>query len=110
MDILNRWQKPGDITNVPRMDAGRTADFDAASDRWLTDASYLNIRTITLSYELPRYAGPKSYSCSNAQIYVSGENFLILSNRKGHEHSAELHRYYQQRVQLGQERSVGISL
>ena len=51
-EILGRWQKPGDITNTPRMDAGRTADFNGASSRWLIDASYLNIRSINLSYDL----------------------------------------------------------
>jgi TonB-linked SusC/RagA family outer membrane protein len=82
VDILNRWQKPGDITNVPRMDIGRTADFDAASDRWLIDASYLNIRSVTLSYSLPKIFANKLF-LQNAQIYVSGENFFIKSRRTG---------------------------
>ncbi|CCH52501.1 TonB-dependent receptor plug [Fibrisoma limi BUZ 3] len=81
-DILRRWQKPGDVTDVPRMDAGRTADFDAASSRWLIDGSYLNIRTVTLSYGLPSTLARKLF-LNNAQVYVSGENFLILSRRKG---------------------------
>lgn len=82
VDILSRWQNPGDVTNVPRMDAGRTADFDAASDRWLIDASYLNVRTVTLSYSLPKKIAQKLY-LNNTQMYVSGENFIILSKRSG---------------------------
>ncbi|MFN3588613.1 MAG: SusC/RagA family TonB-linked outer membrane protein [Spirosomataceae bacterium] len=82
VDRLKRWQNPGDITDVPRMDVARTADFDAASDRWLIDASYLNVRTVTLSYALPQTLAKKSF-LENAQIYVSGENFIILSRRKG---------------------------
>ncbi|GHB65880.1 SusC/RagA family TonB-linked outer membrane protein [Persicitalea jodogahamensis] len=82
IDILDRWQNPGDITNVPRLDAARTADFDATSDRWLIDASYLNIRTVTLGYLLPTTIASKLF-LQNAQIYVSGENFFIKSNRKG---------------------------
>ncbi len=82
VDILSRWQKPGDITNVPRMDNARTSDFDAVSDRWLTDASYLNIRSLTLSYSLPGVISRKVF-LDNAQVYISGENFLILSRRKG---------------------------
>jgi len=81
-DILKRWVNPGDITNVPRMDAGRTADFDAASDRWLIDASFMNIRTVTLSYRLPKSVLSR-LKIDNAQVYVSGENFLMLSRRKG---------------------------
>lgn len=82
VDILKRWVNPGDITNVPRMDAGRTADFDAASDRWLIDGSFMNIRTVTLSYRLPRTVLNR-LKIDNAQVYVSGENFLMLSRRSG---------------------------
>ncbi|MBN8821377.1 MULTISPECIES: TonB-dependent receptor [unclassified Spirosoma] len=82
VDILKRWRNPGDVTDVPRMDAGRTSDFDAASDRWLIDASYLNLRSVTLSYALPTTLARKVF-LENAQVYLSAENFLILSNRKG---------------------------
>lgn len=82
IDILNRWQQPGDITNVPRMDIGRTADFDGASDRWLIDASYLNIRSVTLAYSIPKTIANKFF-LQNAQVYVSGENFFIKSRRSG---------------------------
>lgn len=82
VDILGRWQNPGDITSIPRMDAGRTADFNAASDRWLIDGSYLNIRTVTLSYALPKQLAKKLH-LENAQIYISGENFFIKSRRSG---------------------------
>lgn len=81
-DILKRWQNPGDVTEVPRMDVARTADFDAASDRWLIDASFLNIRTITLSYNIPRNISSK-LKINNGQVYLSGENFLMLSRRSG---------------------------
>jgi hypothetical protein len=82
VDILNRWLKPGDVTNVPRMDNARVADFNAASDRWLIDGSYLNIRSVTLSYRLPKSVLSK-FKIDNAQVYVSGENFLMLSRRSG---------------------------
>jgi TonB-linked SusC/RagA family outer membrane protein len=82
VDILNRWLKPGDITNVPRMDNARVADFNAASDRWLIDGSYLNIRSVTLSYSLPKSVLSK-LKIDNAQVYVSGENFFMLSRRSG---------------------------
>lgn len=82
VEILDRWQTPGQVTNVPRMDNARTVDFNAASDRWLIDGSYLNIRTVTLSYQIPRTVLNKA-KIQNAQIYVSGENFFISAKRKG---------------------------
>ncbi|WP_262707597.1 SusC/RagA family TonB-linked outer membrane protein [Sandaracinomonas limnophila] len=82
VDILKRWVNPGDVTDVPRMDAGRTADFDAASSRWLIDGSFMNIRSVTLAYQLPRSVLSR-FKIDNAQVYVSGENFLMLSRRSG---------------------------
>jgi hypothetical protein len=82
VDILNRWVNPGDITNVPRMDNGRTSDFNAASDRWLIDGSYMNVRSVTLSYNLPKTLARK-LKMDNAQVYLSGENFIMLSKRSG---------------------------
>lgn len=82
VDIMKRWLNPGDVTNVPRMDFGRTTDFDGQSDRWLIDASYLNIRSVTLSYNLPGKWASKAY-LSRAQFFVSGENLLFKSKRAG---------------------------
>ena len=82
VDILKRWVNPGDVTDVPRMDAACTADFDAASSRWLIDGSFMNIRSVTLSYQLPRSV-LSLFKIDNAQVYVSGENFLMLSRRSG---------------------------
>jgi hypothetical protein len=81
-DILKRWQKPGDITEVPRMDAGRTVDFNAQSSRWLIDASYLNIRSLNLSYSLPKQLVSR-LQLTSLQFFVSAENVAFFSKRKG---------------------------
>ena len=74
-----RWQKAGDVTDVPRRTTG-TSMYD--SDQWLTDATYFNLRSVTLTYTVPRkllnQAGMQS-----ARIYLAGENLLITSKRKG---------------------------
>lgn len=82
VDLLKRWVNPGDITDVPRMDNGRTADFNAVSDRWLIDGSFMNIRTVTLAYRLPKSVLNK-FKIDNANVYMSGENFFMLSRRSG---------------------------
>jgi hypothetical protein len=77
-DILRRWQKPGDVTDVPRMDAGRATDFNAGtSSRWLVDASYFNVRTVTLSYNF------RDLLTTNGQFFISGENLSFSSRRRG---------------------------
>jgi TonB-linked SusC/RagA family outer membrane protein len=81
-DILDRWQKPGDNTDVPRLDAGRTTDFNATSSRWLVDASFVNIRMASLAYELPASFISRR-NLSTARFFVSGENLGFFSKRKG---------------------------
>ncbi|MBO9729105.1 MAG: TonB-dependent receptor [Chitinophaga sp.] len=82
-DILKRWQKPGDVTDVPRMDQSQTTNFNAAtSDRWLTDASFLNIRSVKLGYTVPTAFANKAH-VSAANVFLSGENLALFSARKG---------------------------
>jgi TonB-linked SusC/RagA family outer membrane protein len=81
-EILNRWQQPGDVTNVPRMDASETSNFNATSSRWLTDASFLNLRHLTLAYNIPASVFSKA-GMSRARVYVSGENLFLVNARKG---------------------------
>jgi TonB-linked SusC/RagA family outer membrane protein len=83
-DMLKRWQKEGDKTDVPRMDGNSTnrSYFGAGSTRWLTDASYINIRSVNLSYNLPKN-WMKKIDLSAARFFVSGENLMLFAARKG---------------------------
>ncbi|OCB70637.1 SusC/RagA family TonB-linked outer membrane protein [Flavobacterium piscis] len=81
-DILNRWQKPGDITDVPRLDVTRSPQSNAASDRWLIGSDYLSLRQINLSYKLPSDLISK-LEIDNATIYVNGENLMLFTKRQG---------------------------
>ncbi|ANE52232.1 SusC/RagA family TonB-linked outer membrane protein [Flavisolibacter tropicus] len=81
-DITKRWQKAGDITDVPRLDAGRNTTFGVASDRWLVDASYLNVQNVTFHYTLPKGLLSKAH-LQNTRVYVSGENLYMFTKRQG---------------------------
>ncbi len=81
-EILGRWQKPGDRTDVPRLDASKIVPFGAASDRWLVSSSYISLRQINLSYDLPdKYT--ELVGMSSARIYVNAENLFLRTKRKG---------------------------
>jgi TonB-linked SusC/RagA family outer membrane protein len=82
VDALKSWQKPGDNTNVPRLDVGSSTNNNATSTRFLIDASYLSFRQATLSYALPQ-SWISKVDVRNARIYVSGENLGLISKRKG---------------------------
>jgi TonB-linked SusC/RagA family outer membrane protein len=79
-DMLRRWKNPGDITDVPRMDNAQTSFFGATSSRFLTDASFLNIQNVTLSYD-HQFASKKPFN--SARIYISGENLRMFTRRSG---------------------------
>lgn len=81
-DILNRWQQPGDITNVPRLDAGESTNFNAQSDRWLFSSNCFNIKSLSLGYNLPKSFISK-FSIQNMRLSFSGENIYSFTALKG---------------------------
>lgn len=81
-DILNAWQKPGDITNVPRIGYWYGSGYQPESSRWLYDGSYLRLKNVTLGYALPKSIAQKIH-ISSARLYVSGSNLWITTKYPG---------------------------
>jgi TonB-linked SusC/RagA family outer membrane protein len=81
-DVLNSWKAPGDITNMPRLDISNASNFNAQSNRFLIDASYLSIRNVSLSYAFSKDLLSR-FGLSQLKFYVSGENLAVISKRKG---------------------------
>jgi hypothetical protein len=81
-DALNAWKNTGDITNVPRLENGDNNLSPNLSSRWLTDASYLSLRNITLSYNLNSDVAER-IGISKLRLFASGENLLIVNDRVG---------------------------
>lgn len=82
VDILGRWQQPGDVTDIPRMDVTASSNLSGQSTRFLTKASYLNLNSIVLGYSLPA-STLNAVGMKNCYVFVSGENLGIFSARKG---------------------------
>ena len=83
-DIRDRWQNPGDITNVPRLSSNRTGDanYNSLSSRFLTKSDYLVLNNVTFGYTLPKtYLA--NMGINSLQLSVSGDNLWINSKRKG---------------------------
>ena len=81
-DAMNRWTTPGQITDVPKMDVTGSAQTNGTSDRWLVDGSYLNFRSVNLSYTLPKSLLER-INVAGATVYLAGENLGWISARKG---------------------------
>lgn len=81
-NLLNRWQKPGDITDVPRLTAsGLNYTLDQNS-RYLEDASFLKLRQVTFGYTLPKSVLSKT-GISKARVYFVGANLFVWSKYGG---------------------------
>lgn len=82
-DLLKRWRKEGDVTDVPRVDNVRYNDMTGGnSSRWLVDGSYLNFRSVSIGYNFPKSITDK-LSIGDLRVYASGENLGYLNKRKG---------------------------
>ncbi len=76
---LRRWQKPGDVTDVPRILVGGAY---ATNNRFLVDASYFAIKNITLGYSLPKALIDKA-KINSMRIFGSADNFALFSHLQG---------------------------
>lgn len=81
-DILNRWQEPGDITDVPRLSNNVDSNVSSTSTRFLTKSDYLALNNVRLGYTIP-VSAIDNLGLSNLSIYVSGDNLMLLSARDG---------------------------
>ena len=76
---LRRWQKPGDITDVPRV---TIAGSDLTTDRALIDASYFAIKNITLGYTIPTNL-IRRIGMQNLRVFASVDNLAIWTHLDG---------------------------
>ena len=77
--MLNRWTGDGQLTNQPRAVWGDPMGNARFSNRWIEDASYLRLKTLTLSYDVP----VKSSFLEGLRVWVSADNLLTFTNYLG---------------------------
>nr|WP_321406379.1 TonB-dependent receptor [uncultured Carboxylicivirga sp.] len=81
LSVNNRWRKEGDVTDIPRASWANTAN-SRISTRFIEDASYIRLKTVTLSYDLPKTLLSK-INISNVRVYATGENLLTFTDYSG---------------------------
>ena len=71
---LNYWQKPGDTNCNPKPVADNASNSNGTyNTRFLEDGSYVRIKDITLSYNLPK-KWLKPLGMNNLKVFASGLN------------------------------------
>lgn len=79
---LERWQKPGDVTDIPKYIINGNKSSNASSTRYLFRADNLRLRNIQLAYALPPNVLNK-LRISGATFYISGTNLATWVKDKG---------------------------
>ena len=83
---MKRWQKEGDITDIPRAstvvnpDGSYNNDFQ--SSRFLEDGSFLRLRNLTIGYTLSPKALVKA-GLSKIRLYASATNLFTITKYSG---------------------------
>ncbi|WP_149241554.1 SusC/RagA family TonB-linked outer membrane protein [Dyadobacter sp. 32] len=80
-EVLRRWQKPGDVTDIPRATDGNVNN-SLISSRFVENASFLRLKSATISYNLDREWASK-IKLSRASVYVTAQNLLTFTKYKG---------------------------
>ena len=81
-DILDRWQNPGDVTDVPRISDNQDTNGNSFSTRFLTKSDYLSLNNVRVGYTIPK-TFLKASGVETVNISLSADNLFTLSNRKG---------------------------
>ncbi len=84
--VLQRWQKPGDISDFQKF----TSYFDSpaslimtrfsASNQAYSDASFIRLKNVSISYQIPSI---RNFPLQGCRIFLQGQNLLTITNYKG---------------------------
>lgn len=78
--MTNRWIVDGQVTTLPKSTYGDPKGNNRFSDRWIEDASYLRLKTVELTYEVPVR---KIAFLQGLTIWLSADNLWTLSKYLG---------------------------
>lgn len=78
--MLDMWTTPGQVTDVPKY--GTPFQFDSAA---YSNASFLRMKNISLSYSFPKKLIEKSGVLSGVKIYVTGRNLWTVTGFAGYD-------------------------
>ena len=76
--LLNMWQQPGDVTDIPR--ANTTFQFD---DTAYSNAAFLRLKNVTVAYNIPGNIFGHNSFIQGIRVYAIGRNLWTLTDYLG---------------------------
>ena len=86
--VLRRWRNEGDDTDIPRALYNYGYNY-LGSDRFVEDCSFLRLKTLSLSYNLPK-AFCKHIGLTSANVFITGYDLFTITNYKGQDPEVNL--------------------
>ncbi len=88
VEILDRWRKPGDVTNVPKLYYGQSNNVNQvnlAISRFVEKGDYIRLQDITFSYTLENALVNRVFKgyVENLRFFVQGQNLFAWSDYSG---------------------------
>jgi TonB-dependent starch-binding outer membrane protein SusC len=80
--VLDRWQKPGDDVAIQKFSNTLSSASAITSNVGYTDASYLRLKNLSLSWSLPQ-AYIRRLKIQNLQFYMQGQNLWTITDYQG---------------------------
>jgi TonB-dependent starch-binding outer membrane protein SusC len=86
--VMARWQHPGDITGIQKFTRYGTTAADAysaaafSSDLIVTDASFMRVKNISLSYQFTGNTVSR-WGLSGSRIYIQAQNLFTITRFAG---------------------------
>ena len=79
--VLHRWRAEGDDTDIPRALYGMGYNY-LGSDRFVEDASFLRLKTLSLSYNVPKKL-LQQFGITKLNIFATGYDLFTWTGYKG---------------------------
>jgi len=75
--VLNVWQQPGDNAFIPSPNSPTITTFNQSSTAQLEDASFVRLKNVTLSYNLPKSILEDLF-INNVRLYATATNLATF--------------------------------
>lgn len=80
-DIQGRWQKPGDVTDIPKLTIANN-DYNMRSSKFLFKNDYIRLRALTVGYNMPEGLMQK-VNIKSCRLYLQADNIWTWQSHKG---------------------------
>ena len=79
--VLRRWRNEGDVTDIPRALYNEGLNY-LGSDRFVEEANYIRLKTLTINYNLPKRLC-KNIGVQSLGMFVTGYNLFTWTDYSG---------------------------